>query len=144
MSEQIDWSKAPEGAMVLLKHVRYGAYAVSESYGDEAKTWHWPDPRYSFPLMPSMWRIVAGRPATQSWSGDGLPPAGVVCEYRVCDGPWYKCEIRYTVKRPDGGVIAYCQHLDLELALCEPYCCFRPIRTTEQIAADWPRNWVRK
>ena len=136
MSEQIDWSKAPEGAMVLLKHVRDGAYAVSESYGDEAKTWHWPDPRYSFPLMPSMWRIVAERPATQSWSSEGLPPVGAVCEVRNAPGGWGKAVITHQGK----GLTVWLWHSEnpdqVEYAEIPDRLEFRPIRTPEQIAAD--------
>ena len=129
MSEQIDWSKAPDGAMVILKHVRDGAYAVSESYGDEAKTWHWPDPRYSFPLMPSMWRIVAERPTTPSWSGEGLPPVGVVC--------MAGCEQVVIVAHHCNGIHAIYAESESDglLYYGEPNE-FRPIRTPEQIAAD--------
>lgn len=139
MSEQIDWSKAPEGATVLLKHVRDGAYAVSESYDDEAKTWHWPDPRYSFNLMPSMWRIVAERPITPSWSGEGLPPVGVVCETlwpSDTEPQWYKFEVlfcgsKFCVALVDGEE-EYYSLASFERKKVE----FRPIRTPEQIAAD--------
>ena len=137
MSEQIDWSKAPEGAMVLLKHVRDGAYAVSESYGDEAKTWHWPDPRYSFPLMPSMWRIVAERPTTPSWSGEGLPPVGVVCEVDWCE-EWHKCEVIAHFQQRCGMVAAFTVEISDGVKSLYAFGAdsFRPIRTPEQIAAD--------
>jgi len=129
MSEQIDWGKAPEGAMVLLKNVRDGAYAVSESYGDEAKTWHWPDPRYSFPLMPSMWRIVAERPSTPSWSGEGLPPVGTVCEV---DG-----ENVVIVAHHCNGVHAiYAESITDGLLCYGDPGEFRHIRTPEQIAYE--------
>lgn len=131
MSNKIDWSKAPEGA------THRGAINWFKSDGEKVYTfdgavWH--------PVSWEIWQLApfAKRPSIHAdeWSGEGLPPVGVVCEYRICDGPWYKCEIRYTFKRPDGGVIAYCQHLDHEQALYASYCCFRPIRTPEQIAAD--------
>ena len=128
---EIDWSKAPEGA-THYNHTCFDWYKVGSH---EPSFWNgrawaparcWDDRKHD----------CIQRPTTPSWSGEGIPPVGVVCEYRVCDGPWYKCEIRYTVKHPDGGVIAYCPHLDHEQALYAPYCCFRPTRTPEQIAAD--------
>ena len=143
MSEQIDWSEAPEGA------THYG-----EALKGRKACWYIIEGRHLYTMLDDgldkKWGrraiddwdaselipMLISRPTTQSWSGEGLPPDGTVCEYRVCDGPWYKCEIRYTIKHPDGGVIAYCPHLDHEQVLYGPYCCFRPLRTPEQIAAD--------
>ena len=144
MSEQIDWSKAPESAMVLLKHTRDGAYAVAESFSDDARTWHFPETNYTFRLMPSMWYVVSRRPTTPSWSGEGLPPVGVVCEVRnktpgYCAFPWEKCTIALTKIGANGCVqICTIDHRG-DFAIYYPEVDiieFRPIRTPEQIAAS--------
>lgn len=151
MSREIDWSKAPEGAMVLLKHVRDGSYAVSESYDDEAKTWHWPGPRYSFNLMPSMWRIVAERQTTQPWSGEGLPPVGVVCEIAESTGDLiisypagHKVKIYAHFTHVNGTEIAAFADDAAQVYGCGYYRIFRPIRTPDQIAADERESYIRR
>ena len=131
MSKEIDWSKAPEGAMVLLKHVIDGAYAVSESYSDEAKTWHWPDLRYSFNIIPSMWRIVAYRPTTPSWSGEGLPPVGCKIENRSD----YKGWSVVIMHRHGAALVEQEDGVAADYVLIGKSLCF-PARTPEQIAAD--------
>lgn len=127
---EIDWSKAPEGAD------KYNTYNNLFYKGAQPDLQVFTRGQWKHSVFAKSDERFVCRPTTPSWSGEGLPPAGVVCEYRVCDGPWYKCEIRYTIKHPDGGVIAYCPHLDHEQALYAPYCQFRPIRTPEQIAAE--------
>ena len=140
MSEQIDWSKAPEGAMVLLKHVRDDSYAWAVSHSEDARAWHKRNIKCSFHLMASMWTVVAERQTTQSWSGEGLPPVGAVCELRCLPvGGWGKAEIKYMSEtqcvwrwlREDGGY-------QVELAEVPDVTrmAFRQIRTPEQIAAD--------
>ena len=138
MESKIDWSKAPEGAMVLLKYVRDDSYAWAVSHSEDARAWHKWNIRCSFHLMASMWSVVAERPTTPSWSGEGLPPVGVVCEVRNAPGGWGKATIKYQGKgvtvwlwdRPDGNTD------QIEFASCPDRLEFRPIRTPEQIAAD--------
>lgn len=77
MSEQIDWSKAPEGA-THYNHTCSGWYKVTRIgavffwYGHTSE-WRparfWDDRKHD--CIP--------RPTTPSWSGEGLPPVGVVC-----------------------------------------------------------------
>lgn len=64
------------------------------------------------------------------WTGEGLPPVGTICEFRVEKDDWRQCE-----------VIAYKD----EYAVCWIHCnkilasvghAIRPIRTPEQIAAE--------
>ncbi len=149
MSEKIDWSKAPDSAMVLLKHTRDGAYAVAESFSDDARTWHFPETNYTFRLMPSMWYVVSHRPTTPSWSGGCLPPVGVVC--RKCynsPGEYYSVKV-LAHDSHDGEVVIYrwidgplegdlgqsTMHLNMASG-SNAHWSFRPIRTPEQIAAD--------
>ena len=137
MSEQIDWSKAPEGAMVLLKHVRDDSYAWAVSHSEGARAWHRWNIKCSFDLMASKWGVVAERPTTPSWPVEGLPPVGVVCEVKLQE-EWSLCEIIAHFQQPQAMVAAFTvaqfhggKKLDSKIAEC-----FRPIRTPEQIAAD--------
>ena len=135
MSEQIDWSKAPEGAMVLLKHVRDDSCAWAVSHSEDARAWHKWNIKCSFHLMASMWSVVAERQSTPSWPGEGLPPVGVVCEMHYC-GEWEKTEILCIgVKHVFIRQIAVTGEA-FECSLNLSACQFRPIRTPEQIAAD--------
>ena len=129
MSEQIDWSKAPEGAMVLLKHVRDDSYAWAVSHSEDAHAWHRRNIKCSFHLMASMWSVVAERPSTPSWPVGGLPPVGVVC---MANG--YQVVI---VAHHCNGIHAIYAESEYDglLYYGEPNE-FRPIRTPEQIAAD--------
>lgn len=78
-------------------------------------------------------RHVTERPAPQ-WSGEGLPPVGADCEaYDVEDGKW------------QSGRLLLHGNTDHAFASGSPEgwnklfwaCRFRPIRTPEQIAADY-------
>jgi hypothetical protein len=74
------------------------------------------------------------------WDGEGLPPVGAECEYRVLNGPWYRCEVGYSFF--DGEhrcFVIKCPHLEYEqVSRIEPgsegSIEFRPVRTPEQIA----------
>lgn len=81
--------------------------------------------------------VRAGPPA---WSGEGLPPAGTVCEWLDPDsGRWLKSVIAFLSSwvivvrgicpHPDGPV-------DIAFDLNKIHPKFRPIRTPEQIAAE--------
>lgn len=148
MSKEIDWSKAPDSAMVLLKHVRDNRYAWAVSHADESDAWMVDGTCFGFRLMANCWRVVSNRPTTPSWSGEGLPPVGVVCEYNPMPigkpKKWHKVEVVYAsewvivmrcIEAPnghDGGN-------GVEIAMAVDSCSLedvRPIRTPEQIAAD--------
>ena len=134
MSEQIDWSKAPEGAthynpqcgdwyMVDSDCVSYWSY----SHSNWLESSHW-NARKVFCIA---------RPTTPSWSGSGLPPVGVVCEVKLQE-EWSLCEIIAHFQQPQAMVAAFTvaqfhggKKLDSKIAEC-----FRPIRTPEQIASD--------
>lgn len=70
-------------------------------------------------------------PPVATWSGDGLPPAGAVCE--MCgSGAWYVVTMLGA-----GKAIALIQYDDgQEHAVQIASVKFRPIRTAEQIAAE--------
>lgn len=84
------------------------------------------------------------------WDGVGLPPVGVVCQYRVLNGPWYACEVGYSFF--DGEhrcFVIKCQHLGFEqVCRIEPgsegSVEFRPICTAEQVAAEKRSKVIRE
>ena len=129
---EIDWSKAPEGA-THYNPTRFGWYKVGShepSFWD-GRVWapalYWDDRKHN----------CIQRPTTPSWSGEGLPPVGVVCEVKLQE-EWRLCEIIAHFQQPQAIVAAFTvaqfhggKKLDSKIAEC-----FRPIRTPEQIAAD--------
>lgn len=142
MSEQIDWSKAPDSAMVLLKHVRDNSYAWAVSHAEESDAWMVDGTCFGFRLMANCWRVVSNRPTTPSWSGEGLPPVGVVCEV-LWDSPTNTYYPAFVCGEDDGQAVyrwvcgpdkgAYRADTPRLIGF-KPR--FRPIRTPEQIAAD--------
>ena len=77
------------------------------------------------------------------WNGEGLPPVGAACEYRVGSGTWYPCTIRYIttpISDEELQVVAHCPHLNGDqiggVGNGIGEINFRPIRTPEQIAAE--------
>lgn len=77
--ENIDWSKAPEGAEYWCDDQWF------KIFGGEWFTWYpgalsWARPAYKAPDNFSWWGNAVERPSAPSWSSEGLPPVGVVCE----------------------------------------------------------------
>lgn len=82
-------------------------------------------------------------PKKSEWNGEGLPPVGIDCEYRVGNGPWFKCNIRYiTTPYHDNPVevVMFPPHLKGEqvgvVGNDSGEISFRPIRTPEQTKAE--------
>jgi hypothetical protein len=145
--EQIDWSKAPEGAthvaVVSITRVCWykidGGFGYSYSYQDEGC-----DARY--------WSSGAGEPSHKplierpaAWSGTGLPPVGTVCEITTNDGyNWRPVKIifsdDYVVMT---GETAGAVNREL-FKRCDADVYFRPIRTPEQIAAEQREKAVQE
>lgn len=84
--------------------------------------------------------LAAASAAPTAWSGEGLPPVGMVCEFLDRNtNRWLPVEIvflsswvvvvRDTNEHPDGAV-------DLAFDLNDVHPQFRPARTHEQIAAE--------
>jgi hypothetical protein len=135
---EIDWSKAPEGA------THYNPHDISTPWrmlGTDGLGWWWNG---------GTWLPVLGKfaPLTyiakpSPWAGEGLPPVGTVCEYRVGNGDWWQCTVKYVTRPIDGEnthVVIDCPHLGGEQVSCVGddygHVTFRPIRTPEQIAAE--------
>ena len=142
MSE-IDWDKAPEGFTLWLEfktaehRVHSGWYRKDGNYFKGYYGAHWPEYRtgqffnvhyksdkhlindaYLAPIRPS-----------QSWSGEGLPPVGTVCQ-------WFSPIYGWLGGKVVGhdGTLTVIAHNDGYTG-CHPHEV-RPIRTPEQIATD--------
>ena len=143
MSE-IDWDKAPEGA---THYCAKGSSHNGVEYGE-----HWLKP--GFYRMPhwKKWEedncrapesILVARPSP-AWSGEGLPPVGVVCEVRQktpyeSSFEWEECRIAMINTGADGLPQVCTIDKRGDFAIYYPATDiveFRPIRTPEQIAAD--------
>lgn len=131
MVPTIDWSLAPDDA------THYDELA--EVFCNERGYW----------CADCYWRADPGqedwgtsryipRP-TSTWNGEGLPPAGTVCEVYFpydTNPEWYRVEVMYsskymTVLFGDGEENAYTLERVEALRMK-----FRPLRTPEQIAAE--------
>jgi len=138
MSEQIDWSKAPEWAK---KHGLSGAFKSPVWFDDKKYTYvdGQQDGKEFFYADACTYAAkdfsqVAERPTTQSWSGEGLPPVGVVCEANFV-GEWKRFEMRYYGE----AYVVFKTAFEVQRTRHEFDTCgvkFRTIRTPEQIAAD--------
>ena len=139
MSEQIDWSKAPEGASHYV--IGWGFFKLDLAgwfiCDDGEKVWR--KTPYQSPDNFSWWGNAVARPSTPSWSGEGLPPVGVVCEFKSpSSGGWLKARIIFVSA---WTVVLYVffehdEHCYSVSAFEKGNLQFRPIRTPEQIAAD--------
>ncbi len=139
MESKIDWSKAPE----VATHYAVGSVSPFEMRdGDDwffwsARSRKWVKLHGVFgnERFKEQALEIIQRPSTPSWSGEGLPPVGVVCEVfnRELSNPeWEKCTILFAGKHrflyDSESCAERCGYIEnLE---------FRPVRTTEQIAAD--------
>lgn len=146
---EIDWSKAPEGAEYAgtmangAPEVFYrdiddlGCY-----YAHIGNKWsHKKSAPSNQPLIP--------RP-TPSWSGEGLPPVGTVCEVSGCNHDFTKqfngAKVEVILNDGDLAVFRVLGVLD---DLNTQYhaliaCKFRPVRTPSQIAADERESAVKE
>ncbi len=140
MSE-IDWSKAPEGATHCLPE-QNRRNIWRRRCPDNHQAWEaWVDGEW-ITVAPCV-RSEGYIARQEAWSGEGLPPAGAVCEI-AASTPYL------SIRHPVGArVKVYANFTDdrgIELAafvdeagkvagVCTARC-FRPIRTPEQIAAD--------
>ncbi|CAI8819791.1 hypothetical protein [Pseudomonas chlororaphis] len=81
----------------------------------------------------------------QTWTGEGLPPVGTVCEMSLfASNKWELCTPVYYLNHPidhSDQVVVYQNSLGGDVCyILDPPCSgsieFRPIRTLEQIAAE--------
>lgn len=134
--DEIDWSKAPEDYPIWVEDLMHG----EKSHG-----WHkesegrWVDP------LGLYWEKSAAergncrahyRPEpTPSWSGEGLPPVGTVCEAKWGRNGWSRCVVFAHKPNANGGTDVLVD-VDGDWTFFDKPSMFRPIRTPEQIAAD--------
>jgi len=139
MNEQIDWGNAPEWA---TKHGLIGMGRQPIWFNKSEYTYVNGQQGGRVFLFDGPGYPIAGvvdateRPTTTSWSGEGLPPVGVVCEVEYDDGRqiWHEAEVIYHKK--DGPRIAAAMLIGDGRDKLVWVSQFRPIRTPEQIAAD--------
>ena len=82
------------------------------------------------------------------WDGEGIPPVGTVCEYKLNESrPWFECEIKYVlegVSDDEKCFVAWCPHLGTDQLLSfgsEDYQLYlRQLKTPEQIEAEEREN----
>jgi len=135
----VDWSKAPEGAThfqpkradddfwhavfwKIVDGVGVEAWQVSN---DTDALGHYTRPTWTAETM----SLLISRP----WSGEGLPPVGVICEFRTGPGmSWSKGQVLAF----GGKKVFYQDYGSHEWSRLYDEIEFRPIRTPEQIAAD--------
>lgn len=137
MSE-IDWSKAPEGAMCYVHDWGFFKCEHGEWWVSQGAVWQ--RTPYSSPANFSWFGNVVWR--GKEWNGEGLPPVGVRCEAAIphTSGPDNERSFIWI----EGSVIAYYEIKGKTYAwfaeddgFYPPNVLeFRPIRTPEQIAAD--------
>lgn len=136
MKTDIDWSYAPEwaGAIVACGKLSYwvtswGCISPRQMVGsgdmDEGGL---VDTREG---NEHRWVLIETRPAT-AWTGEGLPPAGTVCE------AWHNgCAQGVVQVRYSGGcMVLWNVKLKHEQCSASENYTFKPIRTPEQIAAE--------
>ena len=133
MESKIDWSKAPADAT----HYQAATHGVFEC-------WLKPGHAVRVSRREPDWReddyaddLIATSAIKRPWSGEGLPPVGVVCEVDWCE-EWHKCEVIAHFQQRCGMVAAFTVEISDGAKSLAAFGAgsFRPIRTHEQIAAD--------
>lgn len=131
---EIDWSKAPNGtthwdanpnrvgSFMRLERGNWFFWPVGETLETRWHPWNREGKNDLTGLVP--------RPAP--WNGEGLPPVGIVCEWKEKIGfQWVPATILFIT---ESSVV--CQRADgFEWQMLTKRTVFRPIRTAEQIAA---------
>ncbi|MDA3170293.1 hypothetical protein JR315_28990 [Pseudomonas aeruginosa] len=134
----IDWGKANDRAVAALiakkNNIHYPGFEFVSGYhrtGCMIRATSADDGR-PLSALENVWEIVE-RPAT--WSGQGLPPVGTVCEWNESDG-WAYTESKVVAYTDDGLFVCMQKPGRRPEVLRIDNCEFRPVRTLEQIAAE--------
>lgn len=141
--EQIDWSKAPEGATHRVARWVTSQQVWVKVCGSKFSAWAgdrgWVVA--TVPFDPRNFAVVDPRPAT--WNGDGLPPVGTVCEVRNdATGGWDAVDEVIAHTEINGAAVAVFKREDR--IFHSPADAFRPIRTSEQIAAEERERYITR
>lgn len=134
MSNEIDWSKAPEGATHYYPHDNY--------------PWRKVDGPFVYGYFEGEWIRQRGSPQfnlyytrLDMWTGQGLPPVGTVCECQNDAFKWLQGVIVHTGNdRGKKIAIMQCENEMLWGEAGE----FRPIRTKAQIEAEERERVVKQ
>lgn len=133
----IDWCKAPEGtthwvnSKIACWHKHVNGTCLYWSHEQK-----WVDLCQSEEVTINDYGKdgVIKRPETSAWTGTGLPPVGIDCEYMKRGGAeWFYCTV---IAHHDGGAVVAVHEDDLSYSYWKDSGHFRPIRTPEQIAAE--------
>ena len=138
MKNLVDWNKAPEGATHYNKECTCPwLKATPPSYFD-----HWDWVEYGPHAYENHFNNAVKRP--QEWDGSGVPPVGTVCEYRLGEGTWFKCEVVYVLSGSADCFVVWCEHLGSDKSLTllsDRYKLeLRKIKTPKQIEAEEKRQ----
>ncbi|WP_347883257.1 hypothetical protein [Pseudomonas aestiva] len=138
----IDWSKAPEGAT----HWDSRGNACSLGFmkpGLRTGEWEYAGCGGHWVLYgrADMNLINAMIPRPAPWSGEGLPPVGIVCEVKSGHGEFPTFVLCEVIAHFDGetkpcAAYVYTQHDGTRLVGQGTEQAFRPAPTPEQIAAE--------
>lgn len=140
----IDWGKAPEGAIgafvptsAHLNRMFFVSTKIPSSHDNKpgfegVKA----DGSTRYHVFQYCWQWIPRPAKTLSWSGEGLPPVGVVCQLRF---DYWEDWQRYEILC-HGKSFIFARELnsgyDRERSLAMDGIEFRPIRTPEQVAAE--------
>lgn len=133
--KEIDWSKAPEGAIGFAMSTQAWENPIWYKKNDSG------DLVFTLAGKPEAWQVsclvpdhVVWRDDCERWTGAGLPPVGTVCEVEDEDGNWHECRILAHYL----GDAVFCPDPDYPYGAYDglPEGRFRPLRTPEQIAAE--------
>ena len=130
--KEVDWSKAPEGA------THYNAKRNCPWLKDTPASYFAEDKKVWVKYGSNEFAMVDLRNAVkrpQEWGGNGLPPVGSACEYRVNPDEWVSGEVFGHRVCSDGDVVVFV-NLKNSWDYSSVSDRFRPIKTPEQIAAE--------
>jgi hypothetical protein len=134
MSTEIDWSKAPDDATHCYEIVP----EFFKKEGEMWMVWFSNARRWAVAEIPARLANLLDRPLSQGWTGKGLPPVGVACEYMRGDVPHISQDWEEVIPLAFGRKLALLRHAATENEFTEKVyrCAFRPIRTQAQIEEE--------
>lgn len=135
MKTEIDWSKAPEGAI---------GFAPATG-NNESSIWYKKNENgdlvFTFADLKEGWMQSYNVPEnviwrSEQWNGEGLPPVGTVCEHQgSVPGNQDWTQARVLAHAEVSGMPVAVHQIGDQIS-CSSAQYYRPIRTPEQIAAE--------